>query len=166
MMKMATNALPGTYCLIMQVREYSLVEAGSLGQLEVPPGYYLYVGSAFGPGGLAGRLAHHLRLAERMHWHVDALRYVAPVVEIWLTQDPRRLEHDWFMALPQAFEAVPGGQVPFPGFGSSDCACQAHLYYLPTQPEFGLFCAGLLKLIPDHAPVYQVFPAGPDRSQG
>lgn len=163
---MATSNLPGTYCLVMQVHKYSLIEAGSLGQLEVPPGYYLYAGSAFGPGGLAGRLAHHLRLAERMHWHVDALRHVGQVVEIWLTQDPRRLEHDWYMGLTLAFEAVPGGQTPFPGFGSSDCACPAHLYYLPTRPEFALFCAGLLKLVPDHAPVYQVFPTSSENTQG
>ena len=157
---MVTNALPGTYLLILEVREFASIQAGSLGPLEVRPGFYLYAGSAFGPGGLPGRLAHHLRPTEKVHWHIDALRLAGQVVEIWLTQDPRCLEHDWFSALQLAFKDQPGSRVPYPGFGSSDCVCPAHLYYLPARPDFQVFCAGLLELVPDHAPVYQVFPAG------
>ncbi len=36
-------------------------EMGRLGRFDIIPGYYAYVGSAFGSGGLPARLGHHLK---------------------------------------------------------------------------------------------------------
>lgn len=36
-------------------------------------GWYVYSGSAKGPGGLRSRLRHHFRKTKKSHWHVDQL---------------------------------------------------------------------------------------------
>jgi len=50
---------PGTYLLLLRLEEDREIEIGRLGSLFFPRGYYLYVGSAMGPGGLVARLARH-----------------------------------------------------------------------------------------------------------
>ena len=57
----------GTYALVMTSDSEQQVVIGKLGRLRVRPGYYVYVGSAFGPGGLKARIAHHTRIAVRPH---------------------------------------------------------------------------------------------------
>ena len=39
------------------------------------PGYYVYIGSGWGPGGLASRICRHLgcRPRRRLHWHIDRI---------------------------------------------------------------------------------------------
>lgn len=44
-----------------------------LGRWSLSEGYYVYVGSAGGPGGLASRLVRHFRRVKRVHWHIDRL---------------------------------------------------------------------------------------------
>jgi len=83
------TALPGTYALILHSTHSRALPIGRLGEMQVEPGYYIYVGSAFGPGGLRGRLMHHLRPPIAPHWHVDYLRRVAEVVDIWAVEGLR-----------------------------------------------------------------------------
>jgi Uri superfamily endonuclease len=78
---------PGTYLLVMEVREGTLIRAGRLGELEISPGWYAYAGSAFGPGGVAARCGHHLRLSARPRWHIDYLRAVSELREMWFRCD-------------------------------------------------------------------------------
>lgn len=54
---------PGTYLLLLRVDSPCMVNVGRLGTATLGLGWVLYVGSAFGPGGLAARLRHHLRPA-------------------------------------------------------------------------------------------------------
>ena len=66
---------PGTYALLLaSTATRCLYALGGLGSLTLRPGWYVYVGSAFGPGGVCARLAHHRKRAARPHWHVDYLR--------------------------------------------------------------------------------------------
>lgn len=127
-------ALPGTYVLVLEALKPLNVEVGRLGQIQLPPGRYAYVGSARGSGGLQARLTRHLRQAKRQHWHIDALTAVLPVVAVRAVADPRALECAWVRQLL----ALPGASVPIAGFGSSDCraGCPAHLVQLP--PDFDL----------------------------
>lgn len=120
----------GTYLLLLECDRCTLFRAGKLGTLTAKPGFYLYVGSAFGPGGLRARIAHHARIAQRAHWHVDYLRAVTRPVKAWC-RDGARLEHRWAQALLQWQHAA----APFRGFGSSDCGCPAHLFYMRERPE-------------------------------
>ncbi|MGO8837631.1 MAG: GIY-YIG nuclease family protein [Limisphaerales bacterium] len=75
----------GTYVLITSVSQMKRLEVGSLGVFDIVPGYYLYVGSAFGPGGLRARIGHHLESTAAPHWHIDYLLQVATPVELWYT---------------------------------------------------------------------------------
>lgn len=127
-------SLPGTYALIFHALAPVCAQAGALGTLRFEPGWYIYVGSAFGPGGLRGRLAHHLH-PRPQRWHVDALKAVAPVHAIWFTTHPEKLEHRW----AQVWMGLPGVQVPWDGFGASDCRCRAHLFFSPREPLQSVF---------------------------
>jgi Uri superfamily endonuclease len=46
----------------------------------------------------------------------------------------RRCEHAWAQILQHA----PGAGLPIKGFGSSDCACPAHLFRFESTPEVHL----------------------------
>ena len=120
---------PGTYVLVVALDRPATISVGRLGSFEFTPGCYLYVGSARGPGGLRARVSRHLRAGKTPHWHVDALAARAPIVEVWGYPSTDRLECRWARALM----ALDGVRVPVPRFGSSDCACHAHLFHLPLS---------------------------------
>lgn len=122
---------PGTYVLILEARRRRRIQVGRLGELEVLPGHYLYVGSAFGPGGLKARVERHLRSAKRSHWHIDHLRRAAEIVEVWWSEEPQSCEHEWAGTLA----SLPGLTVPLRRFGASDCRCIAHLFFSDREPE-------------------------------
>ena len=119
---------PGTYLLILHLPAPCRIAIGRLGEQPLAAGFYSYVGSALGPGGLAGRLKHHLRPVRRPRWHVDYLRAAAPVVALCHVVGERRREHDWAMRLAGEFSTV------LPGFGTSDCRCRSHLLYSEAFP--------------------------------
>jgi Uri superfamily endonuclease len=127
----------GTYVLIVSVAQMKRLLIGSLGALDVVPGYYAYVGSAFGAGGLRARLGHHLESAAAPHWHIDYLLELAAPVEVWYTTSDRRLEHHWAELLEQA----PNFRVPIRRFGSSDYhrSRSSHLFYSKRRPAFAWF---------------------------
>jgi Uri superfamily endonuclease len=129
------TAQPGTYMLILAANAAGTVRIGKLGTLPLQPGFYLYVGSAFGPGGLAARIGHHRQVAARPHWHIDYLRAVCDLVTVWFTTDATRRECSWASGLAQ----MAGACVPLPGFGSSDCDCDAHLFWFKRLPSVRAF---------------------------
>ena len=116
----------GSYMLVLFLPKDAMLAVGRLGNFRLETGYYAYVGSARGPGGLPARLARHLRKRKKPHWHVDYLLEHASIVEIWQASSSERLECPW----ARAVLALPGAQVSVPGFGSSDCSCHTHLAYL------------------------------------
>lgn len=63
----------GTYVLVLQVRGLRRMEVGRLGTFDIRPGFYAYVGSAHGAGGLRARIAHHIESIAAPHWHIDYL---------------------------------------------------------------------------------------------
>lgn len=67
-------ARPGTYVLVLRCSTTRIVRIGRIGAVRLSPGLYLYVGSAFGPGGLRARIGHHAGRAKQPHWHVDYIR--------------------------------------------------------------------------------------------
>ncbi len=139
------NAHPGTYALILRADRQQAIQIGRLGSLAVQPGCYVYVGSALGPGGVRARVSHHARLATRPHWHIDYLRRAAALRDVWYSYDSVRREHAW----ADIFARLPGASIPLPGFGASDCACLAHLYFFPRQPRLDTFRRGLRAALPN-----------------
>jgi Uri superfamily endonuclease len=130
---------PGTYALLCYSHRAELVPIGRLGRLQLRRGYFVYVGSALGPGGLRARLTHHLRPARKPHWHIDYLRAQTRLDRIWLIPGCDRREHQWAEVLKSNLN----GTVPLPGFGSSDCDCESHLFFFRTRPSVKSFSAAL-----------------------
>ena len=126
--------VPGTYALILELAMPTDLTIGRLGRIRFDARFYLYAGSAFGPGGLAARLRHHLGDTSRPHWHVDYLRAVAGIRDIWTSEDEQRMECAWYAA-----SARMRGASPIRGFGSSDCGCPSHLVALPRLPKQAVF---------------------------
>ena len=130
-------ARPGTYVLLLRNPRSVRVRAGSLGLCDFPRGWYLYTGSAFGPGGLAARIGRHLRPDKSCRWHIDYLTAALPVRRVWLTTSPLRAECAWADLLARL-----GGVPAVKGFGASDCTCAAHLFRFPARPALGRFRQG------------------------
>jgi len=85
-------------------------------------GYYIYAGSANGPGGLRARLRRHFRREKQAHWHVDELTMAA--AHIMAVAVPGGTECDIVARL----QAAPYFSHALAGFGSSDCTtCCSHL---------------------------------------
>lgn len=124
--------MKGSYILVLKVDQPIVgLRIGRLGCFDFAPGFYLYVGSAFGSGGLEARLAYHRRRQKaRPHWHIDYLRAAARLYEAWTVSSPERLECRWCGALGQS----PALRIPVLHFGSRDTGCPAHLFYTPSAP--------------------------------
>lgn len=119
----------GTYALLLQLDADWQIAIGRLGVFCFPRGYYVYVGSALGSGGLAARLARHRRQQKRLHWHIDYLLAHARIGGVQTDSSGERLECTW----AREWLAVPGAQVIAPRFGASECTCPAHLIYLGSR---------------------------------
>ena len=114
---------------MLRCRRAGAVVVGSLGSMSIEPAVYLYVGSAFGPGGLAARLTRHVSRRKAQRWHIDYLRPRTSLVCAWFSPSSAHLEHDWAaraLALRTAW-------IPLPRFGASDCRCPGHLIRFPDS---------------------------------
>lgn len=128
-------AAPGDYVLWLALDRPFRLSIGRLGAFDFPAGRYAYVGSARGPGGLSGRLKHHLAPVARPHWHADYLRAAATLEDVWWLAGDQPLEHRWAAALAE----LPGAEMPAPRFGASDCRCPSHLYRFEEMPALDAF---------------------------
>jgi Uri superfamily endonuclease len=127
----------GTYVLLIHVHQLKRLPVGRLGTFDLRPGFYAYVGSAFGPGGLRARLTHHIEVASDPHWHIDHLLRLATPIEAWFAPSDRKLEHDWV----ELFEQEKRFTCPIPRFGSSDYrrSRSSHLFFSRRRPSFVWF---------------------------
>lgn len=145
---------PGTYALLLRAGDERDLEVGALGVMRIQPGVYVYVGSAFGPGGLSARVQRHVRGDGALHWHLDYLRAVTTLETVWYTHDPERRECTWASILRSPSDAT----VPIEGFGASDCNCPTHLARYPSRPSFSTFQARLRERGPNHRAVMRFDP--------
>lgn len=115
----------GTYLLILTLKEPKVgLKIGRKLQIDFEAGYYGYVGSALGGGGLASRLRRHASANKQNHWHIDYLLASASLKGALVKADKRRFECDWSAWINQRAIKTIGR------FGSSDCPCSSHLFYL------------------------------------
>lgn len=128
----------GSYALLCSLDGERVITVGRLGVCRFPPGYYLYVGSALGGGGLGARIARHLRREKRLFWHIDYFLAEAAVLEVWEAESRKRAECDWAAT---ALEFA--GQIVVSRFGASDCRCPAHLIYWAEAADWAALAARL-----------------------
>jgi Uri superfamily endonuclease len=146
----------GNYVLLLALPIDTELTIGKLGTFQFPAGWYAYVGSAFGSGGLVGRLKYHLSPVERPHWHIDYLRQSAKIQEIWLSPSTERREGEWV----DLMLAIPGATVVVEGFGSSDSDRESHLIYFDVRPSLEDFAVGVRARFPE-AKVLRAYAAEP-----
>lgn len=72
----------GAYLLVVELKEASKISVGALGKILFPEGYYVYAGSALGPGDISARITRHKRREKRRHWHIDYLLEEAKIVDV------------------------------------------------------------------------------------
>jgi Uri superfamily endonuclease len=142
---------PGSYVLILQSFRRRCVKIGRLGDLAQQPGFYLYIGSALGPGGVAARVAHHQRLTKKPRWHLDHLRPGVEPVEVWYCCDTRPREQLW----THVINTLSGATVPLAGFGASDTPDVSHLFFFASQPPVRAFFNQLTRTSPMPATLYR-----------
>ena len=116
-------AIPGAYVLAIELFKQVAVSLCGKPSALLPPGLYLYCGSAKGPGGLRGRLARHMRRGKSICWHIDVLTEGGTVLGAWTF--PGGDECDLITGLSHLPVAIKG-------FGSTDCRrCTSHLLRWP-----------------------------------
>lgn len=138
----------GIYAVFFNLDKTCTIKIGNLGECIFPLGTYIYLGSAFGPGGLKGRLGRHLSLTTpKMFWHIDYLRTLAKVsgYAYYLTKD-RIVKQGGQNSVPleclwsQTLEQLTYMYTPVTRFGASDCrsGCKAHLVSVSQTPNHEL----------------------------
>lgn len=122
---------PGAYALVMLAgQDIAVRRAGRSDRL--PAGWYVYSGSAHGPGGVRARLKRHFRRDKALRWHVDQITVAAALMAAVPVPDGGECE-----VMKQLLAG--GAMVPaMPGFGSTDCAtCLSHLASLRSGTSKG-----------------------------
>jgi len=111
----------GLYIAAFLLPKRLRLRVGALGSFRFRAGVYLYVGSA--QRNLNARVERHGRRNKPLHWHIDYLSAKARMLGAILVRGSRRQEcslaREVATVLPQTV----------PGFGSSDCGCEGHLFY-------------------------------------
>jgi sugar fermentation stimulation protein A len=116
----------GSYVLIMRLTRDRKLKIGSLGTVRFRKGFYLYTGSA--KKFLTQRIARHRSRRKKLFWHIDYLREHAD----FCTALPVRASVDLECDLADALRGISPWTIP--GFGSSDCSCDSHLFGMVDDP--------------------------------
>jgi len=111
--------------MMMELISDKIISVGKLGKINFKKGYYLYVGS--GQNSLETRIARHLKKRKKKFWHIDYLlsQWEARIKEVWIAED-RRIE---CLTARKILEEANVSLVA-KKFGSRDCSCPTHLFYL------------------------------------
>jgi Uri superfamily endonuclease len=132
------DAGKGTYVLLLYLEHDKEIVVGRLrssSSIFFRAGYYAYVGSAHGPGGLKSRINRHLIKDKKSVWHIDYLRKEAIPVEAWVNIHDKKQEKIWADAL-----IVMKGSHPVDNFGNTDDRkSRTHLCYFNYRPSFRVF---------------------------
>jgi sugar fermentation stimulation protein A len=116
----------GSYLLILNLKRNRKIDVGKLGKVNFKKGFYIYVGSAM--ANLSKRMERHRHLRKQHHWPIDELRAVAEFHSALAIRSSERLECE----VGRAMSGMAEWSVP--GFGSTDCSCQTHLFGTSSDP--------------------------------
>jgi len=117
----------GIYCLLIHFLKKRELRIGKLGVFCFPAGFYIYVGSA--QNNLDRRIERHLRAEKKLHWHIDYLLKHGSVISVYTYKGNKSAECKLSRIVSKRKDVI----VPVKGFGSSDCACESHLYFITEK---------------------------------
>jgi len=120
------RANKGGYILVIRCDSPKIIDVGSLGRLEFPPGFYIYAGSAL--SSLSARIRRHLRKKKSPFWHIDYLISHSSSIKAFPIRSSEKIECDIAEKLSKYYKRL------FKGFGSSDCNCDTHLFFSKKNP--------------------------------
>lgn len=119
----------GVYTLLLQTDTIQNIRIGALGEKQFVPGWYIYVGSALGSGGL-DRMCRHIRYYHEHYrkpkWHIDYLMDKISLEKVIYAETDERMEC-------LLSRSISGDGIQ--NFGCSDCNCETHLYFRHENPE-------------------------------
>jgi Uri superfamily endonuclease len=118
----------GTYCLIISCKKDTVVTVGKLGKIKFMTGYYAYVGSAL--NSMDKRVKRHMERKKKIFWHIDHLTTHKDFKSCgaYIIENEKRMECRKASRI--------GKKLPdIPGFGSSDCNCESHLFYAGGEED-------------------------------
>ncbi len=125
-----TQGLYGTYLLFIHISE-DITIVRRKQPIELTKGNYIYVGSAFGAGGLASRLHRHVRKQKKKHWHIDqvTMHKASEIIGIAISINQKK-ECELYKLLSKI-----DGFSPIPGIGNSDCKnkCESHFLAIKSN---------------------------------
>jgi sugar fermentation stimulation protein A len=116
----------GSYIIIFSLPEDRSINIGGLGRMTFNRSWYLYVGSA--RQNLQKRIHRHQRKRKQFHWHIDYLAAEASFHKAL----PIRTNEDLECEIAKRLKEIADRSIP--GFGSSDCACESHLFEMRDDP--------------------------------
>jgi Uri superfamily endonuclease len=111
-----------TYILWIILDKNIYIEIGGLGKIYFKKGVYLYVGSA--KKNFQARIKRHKSKKKRIFWHIDYLLSLndTKVKHIWVTNKIKECHMAQFL--------YKKGYSFINKFGSSDCKCCSHLFFI------------------------------------
>ena len=124
-----TQELKGTYLLFLKINKPLRVEIRNK-EILLDSGFYIYVGSAYGEGGLSSRIHRHLRKEKKLHWHIDQITTKDSCQFHGVAAFPNEKSECELSNLISKFEKVKS----IKNFGNSDCQknCKSHFFYFET----------------------------------
>ncbi|MCS7125552.1 MAG: GIY-YIG nuclease family protein [Aigarchaeota archaeon] len=114
--------MKGVYILLLEITRELRVNIGSLGEITLSPGEYIYIGS--GQKDVEKRVMRHFKKEKKIKWHIDYL----------LSSDSCKIREAIIYPLNREYEckisnlALELGSTPIRKFGSSDCRCISHFF--------------------------------------
>ena len=112
----------GAYALVLRLDETIHIEFPGVTCDRLMPGWYVYVGSAKGRGGIRARVRRHFRSVKTAHWHIDRLTVHAVEMVALAVADGHECELVGKLLKSPKFKTAAAG------FGSTDCSlCESHL---------------------------------------
>jgi len=100
-----------------------------LGEVFFKEGDYIYIGSA--KDSLDVRLRRHLRKGKKTYWHIDYLlrSEKIKILRIWIIDKKMECQ------TAEVFCQNPATEIIKKGFGSSDCRCLTHLFFVKDKKK-------------------------------
>ncbi|MCX8189351.1 MAG: GIY-YIG nuclease family protein [Nitrososphaeria archaeon] len=123
--------MKGSYVLVLENKKACNIEVGSLGKIMFSEGFYAYIGSMFGPGGLEARIRRYFTRGKR-HWHIDYVLDHMRIIGVYVLPE-KNFESFLANAAVKNFNFIKR-------FGCSDKKSDvSHLLYFKKEHEFNDF---------------------------